>query len=172
VSSIHYERELKGILSGDENVIRAATRSCSEYEKARYYRILKKPFIVVRAAGSFGVDLIAVSGDFSFPIEVKSSVKRVLRFSSHERLTEQMEFYKSMCTATGTLPIYAYRLKNYRGDAWRVFTLDIPPLTGTSAVVQRRLPVIDKSVHGNYIMRWEQGMKLSDFIDYIQTLRT
>ncbi|KAA0008275.1 MAG: Holliday junction resolvase, partial [Thermoplasmata archaeon] len=50
-----YERELREILSGNKDVIERVTKSCSEEEKQKYFKIMKKPFIVVRAAGSLGI---------------------------------------------------------------------------------------------------------------------
>ena len=85
-----YERELKGILSGDEEVITKAIKTCSEDVKKAVWKITSYPFMVTRAAGSFGVDLVALRGDVSFPIEVKASKTGVLRFSeSSGRATQQ-----------------------------------------------------------------------------------
>ena len=86
-----YERELKHLLSGDQAVIDKVTKTCTEEEAAGYRSLLSHPFMVVRAAGSHGVDLIALRWDFSFPIEVKSSADFVLHFSRNPRLGEQAE---------------------------------------------------------------------------------
>ena len=77
-----YERELKGILEGDEKTLSRITKTCSALEKGNYYLTQGKPFIVVRAAGSFGVDLVALRGDISFLVEIKSSNTDTLHFSS------------------------------------------------------------------------------------------
>ena len=37
---------------------------------------------------------------------------------------------------------------------------------GRHSVLYRRLPKLEVSNSGNYIMRWEEGMKLSDFLLY------
>ncbi|HEC80881.1 MAG TPA: Holliday junction resolvase, partial [Thermoplasmatales archaeon] len=78
----NYERELKGILQGDKSTLLSVTKSCSPVEREKYMMILEKPFVVVRAAGSYGVDLVAVRGDVSFLAEIKSSNSDTLHFSS------------------------------------------------------------------------------------------
>ena len=168
MSSSQYEREFKGILEGDEKILSKITKTCSALEKANYFMINNKPFIVVRAAGSFGVDLVAVRGDISFLVEVKTSVENTLHFSSvGGKLQEQAELMCNMCEKTKTLPIYAFRIKNFRGDSWRIFTLDVKGLDGRASVLHKRLPKLEHSKTGNFIMRWVEGMPLSDFISYL-----
>jgi hypothetical protein len=74
------------------------------------------------------------------------------------------------CRRVGLMPIYAFRYKRQRGDAWRIFTLDVGPINGRLKVVYSRLPKIAPSKEGNLIMRWHDGMPLSKFIDYIVTI--
>ncbi len=165
-----YERELRGVLSGDEEMLAHLTKTCSEEERRDYYSILDIPFMVVRAGGSLGIDLIAIRGEVSFPIEVKSSKKNVVYFSDEERLTEQAETMIEMCTMSGVIPLYAFRLKGERGDKWRIFTLDIRKLNKKQCVLNRRLPHIQTTAHGNYKMDWCQGMPLHRFIAYLKHL--
>jgi len=141
-----YERELKGILEGENKILSKITNTCTAIEKDNYLKINDKPFAVIRAAGSLGVDLVAVRGDISFLIEVKT---------------------RDVCEKTKTLPIYAFRLKNHRGDSWRIFTLDINNLEGRSSVLHKRVPRFDCSKSGNFVMRWKKGLPLSDFILYL-----
>lgn len=68
-----YERELKYLLSGDEKTINKMVKTCSDGERRAYMSVMEEPFVVVRAAGSLGMDLVALRWDFSFPIEVKST---------------------------------------------------------------------------------------------------
>jgi len=82
MSSSQYEREFKNILEGDKNILSKITKTCTAIEKDNYLCIRNKPFIVVRAAGSFGVDLVALRGDISFLIEIKTSIHDTLHFSS------------------------------------------------------------------------------------------
>ncbi|MBN1677529.1 MAG: Holliday junction resolvase [Candidatus Thermoplasmatota archaeon] len=165
-----FERELKGILSADENMLTRITKTCDDDERDSYFRIRERPFMVIRGAGSLGVDLVAIRSDLSLPIEVKSSVSDVLRFSRSEKLAVQAQEMMDGCRRVGLMPIYAYRFKRHRGDAWRVFTLDVGPINGRLRVVYQRLPKITPSRDGNLIMRWNDGMPLSKFIDYLVTL--
>lgn len=163
-----YERELKGILSGRDDVLQKVTRTCSPEEREGYMAIKERPFIVTRAAASLGVDIIALRGDISFPLEVKSSAKRVLRTSCNSgRETEQAENLMGMCAASGVLPVYAFRLKGVRGDSWRVFTLDMDPPRGIGGIIHNRLPKLRQTAKGNYVMEWESGMPLSRFLAYL-----
>jgi Holliday junction resolvase len=165
-----FERELKGILRGEEEMLARVTKTCDEHERSSYYRIQERPFMVVRGAGSLGVDLVAIRSDLSLPIEVKSSVNDVLRFSRSEKLAVQAQEMMNDCRKVGLMPIYAFRFKRQRGDAWRVFTLDVGPINGRLRVVYQRLPKIAPSKEGNLIMRWHDGMPLSKFIDYMTTI--
>ena len=71
-----YERELRHVLAGIPAGVEAVIKSCSVEEKERMRLVLLRPFLVVRAAGS-GIegsgDLLALRGDLSFPIEVKTT---------------------------------------------------------------------------------------------------
>ena len=72
------------------------------------------------------------------------------------------------CMKFYVIPIYAMRLKNYRGDPWRLFALPIEEeLRGSMGLLQRKIPKIDVNSNGNYIMRWDDGMKLSEFMSYV-----
>lgn len=163
-----YERELKNILEGENKTLSKITKTCSAIERSNYFKISNKPFSVIRAAGSFGIDLVAVRGDISFLTEVKTCIGDTLHFSSVSgKLQKQAETMQSKCEKTKTLPIYAFRLKNNRGDSWRIFTLDVKNLEGRSSVLYRILPKLDKSKTGNFVMRWKDGMPLSNFISYL-----
>ena len=168
MKSSHYERELKNILEGEKKTLSNITKTCSVLEKENYYKITNKPFAVIRAAGSFGVDLVATRGDISFLTEVKTSIETTIHFSSMAgKLQKQAETMKKTCEKTKTLPIYAFRTKGKHGDSWRIFTLDIEGLEGIPRLVHKRLPKLKKSKNGNYVMKWEEGMPLSDFISYV-----
>ncbi len=168
MSASQYERELKGILEGENKTLSKITKTCSALEKDNYLRIVDKPFAVIRAAGSLGIDLVAVRGDISFLTEVKSSVSDTLHFSSvGGKLQKQADDMCKECEKTKTLPIYAFRLKGHRGDSWRFFTIDVHGLEGTASILHRRLPNLARSKTGNFVMRWKDGMPLSDFISYL-----
>jgi len=168
MSASQYEREFKYILEGEKKILDKITKTCSALEKDNYFRVTNKPFAVIRAAGSFGVDLVASRGDISFLTEVKTSIEKTLHFSSMSgKLQKQAEDMKNYCEKTKNLPIYAFRTKGVHGDSWRIFTLDMNGLEGRSNVLHKRLPKLEKSKSGNYVMRWEDGMPLSDFISYL-----
>jgi Holliday junction resolvase len=163
-----YERELKGIMEGDEKILSRVTKTCSTLEKGNYYLTKIKPFIVVRAAGSFGVDLVALRGDIAFLLEIKSSNSDTLHFSSVDgKLQRQAEKMQRECEKTKTLPVYGFRLKGHGGDSWRLFTMEIHQLEGRAKILHNRLPKLSISKSGNFIMRWEDGLPLSDFLMYL-----
>jgi len=166
-----FERELKSILGGGEKAIEKITKTCTKEEAEGYNEILNMPFMVIRAAGSNGIDLVACNEDFAFPIEVKSSVNGVLRFSKSEKLAEQAEQLKRECLKSRLLTLYAYRLKRKRGDPWRIFAIEKENRLGRrNELIYRKLPKIDHTSKGNLIMRWEDGMPLNKFIDYLMFL--
>ncbi len=168
MTSSQYERELKNILEGETKTLEKITKTCSIVEKMNYLKIKKKPFAVIRAAGSFGCDLIASRGNISFLTEVKTSSSDILHFSSMGgKLQDQAEAMIHLCEKTKNLPIYAFRTKNKHGETWKIFTLDVAGLEGSINILHKRLPKIKKSSSGNFIMRWNEGMSLSDFISYL-----
>ncbi|MCL2607941.1 MAG: Holliday junction resolvase [Methanomassiliicoccaceae archaeon] len=168
-----YERELKHLLAGDEKTVKAMMKTCDDNEKRGYSMIMDNPFVVIRAAGSLGVDLVALRWDFSFPIEVKSSAEDSLRFTKNYRIMEQAEKMAEDCKRSSLIPIYAFRLKGYRGDPWRVFALPTDNmLKGKVRLVQRTVPPIGTNSNGNLVMKWDDGMKLSKFIEYLGTALT
>ncbi len=161
-----YERELKGILTADKQILERVTKSCDMLTTDKVYKIKKWPFIVIRAAGSFGLDLVAIRGDISFPIEVKTSTYKVIRFGG-SRLAEQADEMVDACSRAKVIPIYAYRLKRKQGDAWRIFTIDVDGLEGMHRLLHDKLPKRRLTKAGNSVMEWGEGMALSDFIDYL-----
>ena len=167
-----YERELKGILMADRDVLVRVTKNLPADEQIAYMKIMEKPFVVVRAAGSFGIDM-AVVGSISFLVEEKSSVEPLYHFNA-PRIVEQAELLLRLCGSAGIIPVYAYRLKNLRGrDPWRLFTMELKEgiLDGKDKLVHDRLPDLERTKSNNYVMRWENGMPLHKFIDYIVSIR-
>jgi Holliday junction resolvase len=163
-----YERELKALLNGDQKAIKKMIKTCSEDESRSYSLMLQDPFLVIRAAGSLGVDLVALRWDFSFPIEVKSSAEETMHFSRNPRLTEQAQKMKEVCCRSNLLPVYAFRLKSVRGDPWRVFTIPTDDeLKGRNELLRKMIPKMEVTSNGNYIMRWNGGMKLCDLISFM-----
>ena len=74
--SSQYERELRQVIAGVPAGVEAVIKSCTEQQKSQMRLAIKRPFLVVRAAGS-GMegsgDLLALRGDLCFPIEVKTT---------------------------------------------------------------------------------------------------
>lgn len=169
----NYERELKRILQGDSDILKSVTRTCSPEEKENYRKITDTPFLLVRSAGSLGVDLVALSGDVSFPIEVKSSVHRKIRMSHSAQLKEQTAKFIKVCREAGLFPIYAFRLKKVRGDSWRIFKVPIDEhkMYGRLKRIYNRIPEVKISRDGYVILNWDDGMPLNEFIAYIHRLR-
>ena len=163
-----YERELKGILEGDIEFIQKFSKMLSDEEYRWYRSSLKRPFMVIRAAGSFGVDIVAIRDDYSFPIEVKSSHKKRIRFTqSSSRAQEQALNFIKECERAGVIVLYAFRLKNYRGDPWRIFTLPVENVRGRIRFIYSLLPKISYTPRGNFVLLWERGMPLSRFLSYL-----
>jgi len=163
-----YERELKGILGADVSILKRIIKRCDAKTSRKYLMIGKKPFLVVRAAGSLGFDLLAVRGDISLPIEVKSSSSKKISFTSNSaREVRQAELLKEKCERTKLFPIYAFRLKNIKDDVWKVFTLDIRNVSKDWLWLYDQIPKIGRTKKMNYVLRWENGMPLSDFIELL-----
>jgi len=167
-----YERELKEILSGNKAIIEKVTKSCNVEERQKYFKITDCPFIVVRAAGSLGIaDIVALRGDISFLVEIKTRKGKNILFS-HEggRMQRKAEEMLEKCEKTKVLPLFAFRIKNYHGDSWRIYSLKMDGLEGRSKLVNERIPKLGTTANGNYHIKWDEGMKLSDFIGYMTAL--
>lgn len=163
-----YERELKSILHGDEEFIRKKIKAYGTDTHFNYLKILEKPFIVIRAAGSLGMDLVAVRGDISFPIEVKFSTRRTVHFSNTLHLIQQAREMREECERARMFPIYAHRLKGVRGeDPWRISTIEIEGLSGKNRTLNRVIPKVHVTKSGNIALKWDDGMPLHKFIDYL-----
>ncbi len=159
-----YERELKRILEGDKTALAEFGKSLTVEEGMAFEYVQKRPFLVTRAAGSFGSDLVALRHDFSFPIEVKSSKHRVIRFGG-TRLAEQAEIFLKDCEGARIVPVYAFRLKDFRGDSWRLFRLPVgEDYTGFERELRRMIPEVQRTSAGNYKMEWDKGLALMQFI--------
>lgn len=165
--SATYEREFKGILTGDEKTLGSVGKTLGPRERSAYDRSRSQPFLVVRAAGSLGADLVAVRRDLSFLVEVKSAKKDTLYFTAAERLVEQIEMIREQCERAGVLPVYAFRRKGVRGDTWRLFTMPDLRLESRAGIVWRRLPKVAKTAQGNDVLRWGEGMPLADFLELV-----
>ena len=160
-----YERELRNVLSGTNKGVDAVIRSCTKEQAKRMRMVLKRPFLVVRAAGS-GMegsgDLVALRGDCSFPIEVKSTRAEKLYFSG--RTKDQLMAMIREGERSGLMPLYAHRRKGVRGDSWRLFRVETEGLKGTLARLATMIPPLPLNRNGTPFIDWEQGMPLNKFI--------
>jgi len=138
-----------------------STKTMTEFE-----RLIEQPFLIIRAAGSLGFDLVALRRDFAVPIEVKASSEPVIRFSAASgRANEQLEAHRKAVARVGLVVLYAYRrIGLQQSERWRVFLAGEIPQRGVLRFVCRRLPPVSKTPEGNGILRWEEGMPLSKFL--------
>jgi len=163
-----YERELRHVLAGIPAGVEAVIRSCSVEEKEKMRLVLKRPFLVVRAAGS-GIegsgDLLALRGDISFPIEVKTTKGTKIYLGG--RPLDQYNALAYEGERCGLMPLYAHRLKGTRGDSWRIFRVETSTLEGRLRVLARRIPALPRTRKGRAFIDWEQGMPLNEFIHVV-----
>lgn len=163
-----YERELRAVLIGSPEGVRAVTRSCNASEKARAMQVIRRPFLVVRAAGS-GVagagDLLAVRGDIAFPIEVKTTKDKKVYLSG--RTLEQYLDLKKEGERCGLMPIYAMRLKGVRGDSWRIFKVETTNLSGTPSIIARTIPSFPLTKNKRPYLNWDEGLPLHKFLSLL-----
>ena len=163
-----YERELRAVLAGTESGVLAVTKSCTPLEKARAMKVIQRPFLVVRAAGS-GMegsgDIVALRGDLSFPIEVKTSAKKKIYLSG--RTMAQYLALQKEGNRCGLMPLYAFRLKGVRGDSWRLFRVTTDNLRGKASVLIRRIPPFPLTRNGKPMLDWEQGLPLHKFLSVV-----
>ena len=171
-SSSGYERELKELLQAEPATLGRYARALDPADRPRIARIAEAPFLVVRAAGSLGFDLVALRNEFAFPVEVKASASDTIRFSSASgRAAEQLEAHRAAVDRVGLIVLYAYRRVGHRGgDPWRLFAAAGPPGTGRLNLLRRRLPPVDRTRNGNAVLRWNDGMPLVEFVDLVGNL--
>jgi Archaeal holliday junction resolvase (hjc) len=167
-----YERELRGLLAGEPESVRSYARALPHAERAEFERVVEEPFLVIRAAGSLGLDLIALRWSLSFPIEVKASSEPVIRFSAASgRANAQLAAHRESIARVGLAVLYAYRRIGCRsGEAWRLFLGSAPPDSGVLRLVCRDLPPVSVTREGNGILRWEEGRPLSRFLARARSL--
>lgn len=164
-----YERELRGILSGDPDVLDKMTKTGGEQIVQAYRQPGQSPFLVVRAAGSLGHgDLVVMRNGFGFLIEVKAAARDTVHFSeSSGALHEQAEAIADQARRAGVLALYAFRLKGHRKkDPWRLFTLPNETLDGRGKFLHRRTPPLPRTDSETFVLRWEQGRPLHKFLSH------
>ena len=162
-----YERELAGILSGNPSTLEKISKRLDPISKSILNTLKEKPFYVVRAAGSLGADIVAVRDDYSLVIEVKSSIHPTIMFTEASGMRqEQAERLQAKCLKSGLFLMYAYRLKNTSGDAWRMYSIPGEP-SGRLRYLYGILSNVGETKKGNYNLKWDNGTPLVKFIDYL-----
>ncbi len=171
-SASAYERELKELLQGNAEALQRYGRALDATDRPILDSFGASPFLVVRAAGSLGFDLVALRSEFAFPVEVKASASDTIRFSSASgRAGEQLEAHRRAVERVGLIVLYAFRRVGHRrGDPWRIFAAPTSPGRGTADLLRRRLPALDRTREGNAVLRWEDGMPLIRFFELIAFL--
>lgn len=166
--SSQYERELRQVLAGVPKGVEAIIRSCEPIAKERMRQVLKRPFLVVRAAGS-GMegtgDLLALRGDLCFPIEVKSTKADKLYLSG--RTKDQYDAMVNEGERCKLMPLYAHRRKGVRGDSWRIFRVQTSNLSGRLRMLEKSIPSFPLNRNGSHYLNWGDGMPLNEFISLV-----
>jgi len=146
--------------------VRAYARSLPPEARSDFERLIDGPFLVIRGAGSLGFDLVALRRDYAFPLEVKASSEPVIRFTAASgRADAQLAAHRTAVQRVGLTVLYAYRRIGRRPEeAWRMFLASAVPQRGVLRVICRRLPPLSETAHGHGVLRWEEGMPLSQFL--------
>jgi len=164
-----YERELKELLQGDPSTIARYARALDPVDRPTMQRVRSEPFLVIRAAGSLGFDLVALRSEFSFPLEVKASSADTIRFSSASgRAGVQLAAHQRAVDRVGLIVLYAYRRIGHRdGDPWRLFAVPGDSRSGRLGLLRKWLPPVDWTRDGNAVLRWDAGLPLVRFLERV-----
>ncbi len=164
--SASYERELRSLLAGDADALKSYGKTLTPADRTVLAKLERAPFLVVRAAGSLGFDLVALRSEFAFPIEVKASHGETILFSAASgRASQQLEAHRRAVDRVGLLVIYAFRRVGWRdGDPWRLFVPDSTVPLGRLKYLYHHIPRIERTRDGNGALRWEKGQSLVQFL--------
>ncbi|MGI0070460.1 MAG: hypothetical protein ACRECT_00020 [Thermoplasmata archaeon] len=167
-----YERELRTLLEGKPDAVRSYARALPPDGRLGFERLVTEPFLVIRGAGSLGFDLVALRREFAFPLEVKASSDDVIRFTAASgRADAQLAAHRAAVGRVGLTVLYAYRrLGRHAEEPWRVFLASSPPEWGVLRYICRRIPPVSTTREGHGILRWEEGLPLSQFLEKVRYL--
>jgi Holliday junction resolvase len=168
-----YERELKGLLQGEEDALRRYSKlASSPADLARLRKLSERPFLVVRAAGSHGFDLVALREGIILPIEVKASSSPAIHFTAASgRGQAQFQELITQTRKARLVLLYAYRLVGGgEEDPWRLYAADAGPEKGFGKLIGRNLPLVEKTAQGNQVLRFSNGKPLLEFLDWVQNV--
>ncbi|MCI4332972.1 MAG: Holliday junction resolvase [Thermoplasmata archaeon] len=167
-----YERELKELLQANPEALAKYAKSLPPSDRPLLESFRKAPFLVVRAAGSLGFDLVAMRSEFAFPLEVKASASDTIRFSAASgRAALQLEQHRKAVARVGLVILYAYRrVGRGHGEPWRLYAGGVGPSTGRYRILNRWLPPVEATKEGNGVLRWAAGMPLTRFLTIVAGL--
>jgi hypothetical protein len=152
--------------------VRSYTRALPPEERTSFERLIAEPYLVIRGAGSLGFDLVALRREFAFPLEVKASSDDVIRFTAASgRADAQLASHRRAVGRVGLTVLYAYRRLGRRSEEpWRIFLASEPPTWGVLRIICQRIPPVSTTREGHGILRWEEGMPLSRFLEKVRFL--
>jgi len=164
--SSKYERELRDILMGDVETIETISKTMDERSTEAYRTCIDKPFLIMRGAGSLGIDLFATRKDVFFAIEEKSYSNRMY-FSDQKRLKEQHQVFEEYAEEIGLPYIYGFRKKGKSGEKWAVFRSQKSKI-GRVIGDETKLPLIPQTTHDSRYLSYDEGLPLSRFIEILR----
>lgn len=170
-----YERELKSVLQGEPEALRRYRKFAQSPDELLLLRSLEeRPFLVVRAAGSQGFDLVALRDRVVLPIEVKSSSQERIPFASASgRSQDQFLALRDQTRRSGLLLLYAYRLLGGgERDPWRLFLAEAPVEDHNryAKMIAAQLPPVGTTGQGNQVLRWDEGKPLLQFLNWVHSV--
>jgi hypothetical protein len=167
-----YERELRELLRGEPEALRKYAHRLPPVDRATVAAYGQRPFLVVRAAGSLGFDLVALRPEFAFPLEVKSSTEATIRFSAASgRANAQLEAHRVAVTRVGLLVVYAFRrVGGEDRDSWRLYATGGAKSEGSLRLLRDFLPPVAMTPEGNGVLRWDAGKPLLEFFRKVSFL--
>jgi len=142
-----------------------------DYERELKSILEARGFFVLRSAGSYSADIIALKGGVTLLIEVKSSSKRKIYFSP--RLKGQLRSFLLECRKAEVAPIYSFRIKGEgREKGWMLFTAPME-LRGVQSLIHRGISNLKIRGEGEDMraeMSWDEGTPLAGFLRYVDHL--
>jgi hypothetical protein len=168
-----YERELRELLRGEPAALRKYSKRLPPVDRATADAYAQRPFLVVRAAGSLGFDLVALRPEFAFPLEVKSSTEATIRFSAASgRAHAQLVAHQATVAKVGLLVVYAFRrVGGEDEDTWRLFATGGGNSDGARLKLLRDfLPPVATTPEGHGVLRWSEGRPLLEFLRRVSFL--
>lgn len=160
--SERYERELRDVFKGELDTIDKLAKTMDDTSAGMYYWLNEFPFYVLRGAGSLGIDILAIRERVYIPIEVKSGKGDTKYFGEYER--EQADKYVEFSDKCSMPVLYGYRQKGRHGEKYSLFGI----ITEATDIVFPFVPKIRRTKQGNRILRFDDGILLSSFLEKLE----